>query len=225
MRFVPLISSRSDPGEWVAAGAVALAWDGDVHGGWGQAVRRGMAIPAIHLPQNGTLEEGVEALGWGLNPDFLVLCAPRPATREEGFRLLGRLEALLEAASGRGTKLALRIEGGAEAEVADLLRQARAEAVGFCWHPATADVDALVDRLWCGVCEPSSDLRPLQRLGYRWDMALPARDPEAFRREATVLEVAHPPVLFPADLPPVARPAGPEGELVFGRHWNSEGRP
>lgn len=220
MRFVPLIPSSSEPGRWLPLGPLALAWDGTAQEGWPGALRRGAAVHAIHLPGQAPLEEGLAALRAGLAPDFLVLPAARPESREAGFRLLGHLEGLLEATSGRGTKLALRIAGGAEAVVTDLLRQARAEAVGFCWHPDTADAECLADRLWCGLCEPDSDLRLLQRLGYRWDMALPAVEVDAFRRQAAALEAAHPGVLFPAELPDtvMGRPVVPEEGLVFGRH-------
>lgn len=222
MRFVPLIPSPVEPGPWLSSGPLVLAWEGAAHGDWPAAVRRGAAVHAIHLPGRDPLEEGLEALRAGLGPDFLVFPVEPPASREAGFRLLGHLEALLEATSGRGAKIALRVAGGAEAAVVDLLRQARAEAVGFCWHPGTADAEALADRLWCGLCEPGSDLHGLQRLGYRWDMALPAADPETFRAQAAALAADHPPVLFPAEMPATAlgRPVVPDDSLVFGRHWD-----
>ena len=225
MRFVPLIPSSFDPALWVPLGPLALAWDGAAHRDWPAAVRRGAAVHVVHLPGRTPVEEGLEALRAGLGPDFLVFPVGAPANREAGFRLLGHLEALLEATSGRGIKLALRIEGGAEAPVADLLRQARAEAVGFCWHPGTADPEILADRLWCGICEPGSDLIPLQKLGYRWDMALPAVDPATYGAQAAVLLAAHPAVLFPAEMPTTAlgRPVVPDDSLVFGKHWDREG--
>jgi hypothetical protein len=220
MRFVPQIPSSFDPGSWFPFAPLTLSWDGQVHPDWPQAIRRGLAVHAIHVPGQAPLEEALAALQAALGPDFLILPAARPQNREAGFRLLGMLEALLEATSGRGVKLALRIEGGAEAEVVELLRQARAEAVGYCWHPGTVDAELLADRLWCGVCEPSSDLRPLQKLGYRWDMALPATEPATFRAQAAALEAAHPPVLFPAEMPATAlgRPVVPDDSVVFGRH-------
>lgn len=220
MRFVPLISSSLDPARWVPMGPLALDWDGALHAGWAPAVRRGAAVHVVHLPGRSPVEEALEVLRHGLGPDFLAIPVNRPETREAGFRILGHLESLLEATSGRGPKLALKIEAGAEAALVDLLRQARAEAVGFCWHPGTADAELLADRLWCGVCGPGSDLRPLQRLGYRWDMALPATDPEVFQTQAAVLEAVHPPVLFPAEMPATAlgRPVVPDDSVVFGRH-------
>jgi hypothetical protein len=166
------------------------------------------------------VEEALEVLRLGLGMDFLVIPVQRPEGREAGFRLLGQLETLLEATAGRAVKLALRLEPGAEGPVLDLLRQARGEAVGFCWHPGTLDAEPLADRLWCGICEPGTDLQPLQALGYRWDMALVAEDPRSFRRQADILEAAHPPVLFPAEMPVTAlgRPVVPDASVVFGRH-------
>ncbi|HEY3399572.1 MAG TPA: hypothetical protein VGK03_02980 [Geothrix sp.] len=220
MRFVPQIPSHFDPGPWSSLAPLTLGWGGDLHPGWTPAVRRGLAVHAILLPGQSPVEEGLEALRHALGPDFLIIPVARPANREAGFRLLGHLESLLEVTSGRGVKLALKVEGGAEAAVVELLKQARAEAVGFCWHPSTADAELLADRLWCGVCEPGSDLRLLQKLGYRWDMALPAEDPATFRAQAAALEAAHPPVLFPAEMPATAlgRPVVPDESVVFGSH-------
>jgi hypothetical protein len=118
-------------------------------------------------------------------------------------------------------KLALRLEPGAEATVVDLLKQARAEAVGFCWQPGTLDAELLADRLWCGICEPDSNLKALQHLGYRWDMALPAVDPATYRAQAAGLGAAHPTVWFPAELPTtmLGRPVVPDDSLIFGKHW------
>lgn len=222
MRFVPLILSSSDPGLWTSLAPVALNWAPELHPGWRAYGLRGMAVHVIHLPDEAPVPAALEALRHSLGADFLVLPVPHPRTREAGFRLLGDLEALLEAASGRGVKLALKIEAGGTAAVLDLLRQARGEAVGFCWHEGAEDLEAIADRLWCGLCLPGSDLRPLQHLGYRWDMALTASDPESYRAQASALEAAHPPVLFPAEMPTTAlgRPVVPEEGLVFGRHWD-----
>jgi len=193
-----------------------------MHEQWPQAVRRGLAVHAVLLTGAGRAEEALEVLRQGLGPDFLVLPVRRPENREAGFRILGYLETLLEATSGRGVKVALHLEAGSEAPVLDLLRQAHGEAVGFCWHPGILDAEPLADRLWCGVCEPGTDLRPLQALGYRWDMAMAAEDPEAFRADARVLQAAHPTVLFPAEMPTTAlgRPVVPDDSLVFGKHWD-----
>jgi len=222
MRFVPLIPSNFDPAPWLALAPVMLRWEGALHPGWAPAVRRGLAVHAVHLPGTAPVEEGLEVLRLGLGQDFLVIPVVCPQGREAGFRLLGHLESLLEATSGRGIKLALRLEPGAEAAVLDLLRQAHGEAVGFCWHPGIMDAEPLADRLWCADGLPGTDLRALQALGYRWDMALPAEDPDAFRTQAAALEAVHPPVLFPAEMPATAlgRPVVPDDSLVFGKHWD-----
>ncbi len=222
MRFAPLIPSSFDPEPWLSLAPVMLRWDGSLHAGWSPAVRRGLAIHAVHLVGEAPVEEGLAVLHQGLGLDFLVIPVRRPDNREAGFRLLGALESLLEATSGRGVKLALRLEAGAEVAVPELLRQAHGEAVGFCWHPGIHDAEPLADRLWCGVCEPATDLRPLQALGYRWDMALTAEDPALFRAQAALLEAAHPAVLFPAQRPATAlgRPVVPDDSLVFGKHWD-----
>lgn len=222
MRFVPFLPCSVDPGPWRALGPVALRWDGDPDPRWEAEALRGLAIHAIHLPGTAPVAEALEALRRRvLVPDFIVVPVARPGSREAGFRLLGDLEALLEATSGRGVKVALRLEADAEEPVLELLRQAHGEAVGFCWHAGTGDLEALADRLWTGICEPGADLRPLQRLGYRWDMALPAVDPGRYRAEAEALEAAHPPVIFPEELPATAlgRPVVPDPDVAMGKHW------
>ncbi len=220
MRFIPLLPSSFDPAPWLALAPVMLRWDGTLHRAWPLATRRGLAVHAVHLSGVGPVEEALEVLRLDLGLDFLVLPVAPPENREAGFKFLGKLEILLEATSGRGVKLALHLEPGAETPVLDLLRQAHGEAVGFCWHPGIQDAEPLADRLWCGICEPGTDLRPLQALGYRWDMALVAHDPHSFRTQADLLQAAHPPVLFPAEPPtmPLGRPVVPDDSLVFGRH-------
>jgi len=222
MRFLPQISSQFDPAPWVSLAPLMLRWDGTLHEGWPRAVRLGLAIHAVHLSGPSPVEEALTVLGHNLGPDFLVIPVSRPEGREAGFRLLGQLETLLEATSGRGIKLALNLEAGAERAVLELLRQAHGEAVGFCWHPGIQDAEPLADRLWCAVCTPGTDLRSLQCLGYRWDMALAAEDPETFRAQAAELEAKHPAVLFPAEMPATAlgRPIVPDDSLVFGKHWD-----
>ena len=223
MRFVPLIPCGLDPSPWRALGPVALHWEGAADPRWEAEALRGLPIHTVHLPGKAPVSDALEVLHRRhLGPDFLVIPVAHPANREAGFRFLGDLEALLEATSGRGVKLALKVETGATAAVQELLRQARCEAVGFCWHAGIEDLEALADRLWTGVCGPGADLRPLQRLGYRWDMALPAPDPAAFREQAAVLAAAHPPVLFPAEPPATARgrPVVPDPGVVLGRHWD-----
>jgi len=224
MRFVPLIPTDFDPVPWFTEGAVALRWAGE-NPAWTQAVRQGIWVAAVDLPGQDPLAEALAALGARLNPDFLLVPVGLPTNREGGFRFLGLLEALLEATSGRGVKLALKLAPGSEAAVLEFLKQARAEAVGFCWHPGLGDPEPLADRLWFGLCEPGSDLRGLQKLGYRWDMALPAEDPEGFHGQVAALAVAHPAVIFPAVLPTTAlgRPVLPDDSVVFGSAWRQEG--
>jgi len=220
MRFVPLLSSSFDPDPWQSLAPVVLRWEGRLHPGWAAAVRRGVAVHAVVLTGVSPVEEALEILRHGLGADFLVLPVALPGNREAGFRLLGALETLLEATAGRGVKLALHLEPGAEAAVLDLLRQAHGEAVGFCWHPGIHDAEPLADRLWCGLCDADTDLKPLQALGYRWDMALAAGTPEQFRVRSSALAAAHPPVLFPAEMPATAlgRPVVPDEGVVFGAH-------
>lgn len=223
MQFVPLVPSALDPTPWLGLGPVALRWEGEPDPRWEAEALRGLPVHAVHLPGVAPVVEALSVLQRrSLGPDFLVVPVARPANREAGFRFLGDLEALLEATAGRSVKLALRLEPGAAAPVLDLLRQARGEAVGFCWHAGCEDLEALADRLWTGLCEPGADLRPLQRLGYRWDMALPAADPALFRDQAAALAAAHPPVLFPAELPATAlgRPVVPDPDVVLGKHWD-----
>lgn len=222
MRFVPLLPSSFEPAPWLSLGPVTLQWDGVLDEGWRSSLRGGPAIHAVFLSGHSLVAEALEVLRQGLGPDFLVLPVHKPETREAGFQLLGQLETLLEATSGRGTKLALRLEAGAEAKVIGLLREAHGEAIGFCWHPGILDPEPLADRLWYGVCEAGTDLRPLQALGYRWDMALAAQEPGSYCRQAAALAAVHPPVLFPAEMPATAlgSPVMPDDSLVFGRHWD-----
>lgn len=222
MRFVPLLSSSIDPAPWARHGSVVLRWEG-LHPGWSTEVRRGLVLAAMVLPGREPLNEALEVLQARLDPDFLILPVGRFPNRAGGLRFLGLLESLLEATSGRAVKLALQLASGAEPQVLELLKQARAEAVGFCWHPGNLDPEPLADRLWFGICEAYSNLAPLQRLGYRWDMALPAQSPASFREEAAVLAAAHPPVLFPEVLPATAlgRPVLPDAQVVLGAAWSS----
>jgi hypothetical protein len=224
MRFIPLLPSSFDPAPWLTLAPVMLRWDDTLHGAWPAAARRGVAVHAVHLSGSATVEEALAVLRFGLGLDFLVLTVSRPGSREAGFKLLGQLELLLEVTSGRGVKLALRLDADAQAPVLELLRQSHGEAVGFCWHPGVQDAEPLADRLWCGVCEPGTDLRPLQDLGYRWDMALAASTPEIFRAQAALLQAAHPAVLFPAEPPTtLGRPLEPDDSLVFGKHLQRDG--
>jgi len=82
-----------------------------------------------------------------------------------------------------------------------LLREARGEAVGFCWDARIgAALEPIADRLFCAVGEPGDDFRPIQALGYRWNLAVPAEDPAVLLRVAAAIERDFPPVLFPAGL-------------------------
>jgi hypothetical protein len=220
MRFVPLIPSTIDPEPWLSLAPLMLKWEGALHQGWARAAGRGVAIHAAHLLGESTVEEALEVLRHRLGVDFLVIPVRKPESREAGFRLLGQLETLLEATSGWGVKLALRLEPEAQGPVLELLRQAHGEAIGFCWHPGLQDPEPLADRLWCGICEPGTDLRPLQALGYRWDMALAAGEPAQFQSQSAALEAAHPAVLFPAQMPATAlgRPVVPDASVVYGSH-------
>src|ERR1035438_413869 len=87
MRFVPLIPSSFHPEPWLSLTPLMLRWDGVLHPGWGPAVRRGLAIHAVHLPGESPVEEGLEVLRHGLGVDFLVIPVRRLDTREVGFRL------------------------------------------------------------------------------------------------------------------------------------------
>ena len=151
-----------------------------------------------------------------MNPDFLVVTVGALPDRAAGFALLGLLETLLEVVQGR-VKVALRLDPAVQAVVLTLLREARAEAVGFCY--SGGDPEPLADRLWCAV--GGADLAPLRALGYRWNVALPATDPEAFRSEAARLEAAHPSVLFPERMPDtvLGRPIVEDPSVTFGAHW------
>lgn len=225
MLFIPMLPSSFDPAPWLALAPMMLRWDGTLHGAWPLAARRGLAVHAVHLSGAANVEEALAVLRLNLGPDFLVIPVRRPENREAGFKLLGQLETLLEATSGWSVKLALRLDADAQAPVLELLRQARGEAVGFCWHPGIQDAEPLADRLWCGVCDPGTDLRPLQALGYRWDMALAADTPETFCAQAALLQAAHPAVLFPAEPPTTALglPVVPDDSLVFGKHLQRDG--
>lgn len=156
------------------------------------------------------------ALRQGLNPDFLVIPVEALPDRATGFALLGLLEMLLEVVQGR-LKLALRMHPEAQASVLTLLREARAEAVGFCY--SGGDPEPLADRLWCAV--GGADLAPLRALGYRWNVALPATDPAAFQAEAARLSAAHPAVYFPERLPDtmLGRPVVADPSVTLGAHW------
>ncbi len=202
MRFVPLVPSEIDPGPWKPFQAVELAWNERFHAHW---LRAGIPVHAIHLgdaPWSEALGEmAMDALRARLEPDFLVLKAGAPDNRMENSRFLSVLEGLLEITQGSGVKLALRPSPGSAPALARTLKEARGEAVGFCWDGSVGvDLDAISDRLFCAVGAPGDDLAGLRALGYRWNVALPSQDPVAARLALDALGAAHPPVYFPAGM-------------------------
>ena len=206
MRFVPLIPSDLDPAPWRRQPAVELAWTGQLHPSWGQA---GPELHAIHLPAQpwtGALGDTVLAvLRPRLELDFLVIPAACPRDRLASSSFMAVLEGLLEVTQGTGVKLALLPGPGEAKGLVKLLKAARGEAVGFCWNSAlNPDLDCISDRLFCAVGTPSEDFADLQRLGYRWNLALPGQEPGPFQATRTRLEQAFPAVLFPAGLAPQA---------------------
>ncbi|HJW09603.1 MAG TPA: hypothetical protein VJ483_08225 [Holophagaceae bacterium] len=231
MRFIPLLPSSHDPASWPGLRDAELAWTGSLHAGWSALPRRGGGIHAVHLPVqklgDRAVEGAVEALrlAGALNPDFLVLPVPRPEGRKEAFAFLGTVESLLEALHPRGLKLALRPGPGAEAELARLMKESRGEAVGYCWHEGVGDLEAISDRLFCAVGSAGADLAPLQRLGYRWNLALEAADASGFAAMALDLEARFPAVVFPAEMPQevMGRPVVPDPLVTFGRPSDARG--
>lgn len=205
MRIVPLIPSSHAPGPWRPFPAAELVWTGTLDPDW---VRPdpGPPVHALHLPWQpwgpALGEAALAALRPGLGADFLVLRAAPPQGRAETSAFMGVLEGLLEVTQARRAKLALRPAPGAAPELVRLLREARGEAVGFCWDAGVgADLDCIADRLFCAVGDPGDDFRPIQALGYRWNLAIPAEDPAALLRLAAGIAHDFPPVLFPAGLP------------------------
>jgi hypothetical protein len=173
------------------------------------------------------VELAAEALrqAGALGLDFLVLPASKPEGRKEAFALLGAVEALLEATHPRGLKLALRPGPGAEAELARLMKECRGEAVGYCWHEGVRDLEPISDRLFCAAGTEHSDLAALQRLGYRWNLAVEAGDPASFTEAKARLEAAYPSVLFPAEMPDqvMGRPVVADPSVTFGRPFDARG--
>jgi hypothetical protein len=203
MRIVPLLPSSCAPGPWRAFPAAELAWDGALHPDWTRPVAGGPPVHALHLPDlpwgPGLGETALAALRPGLGADFLVLRAPLPQGRTGEAAFMAVLEGLLEVTRGQ-PKLALRPAPSAAPGLVQRLRAARGEAVGFCWDAALgADLDCISDRLFCAVGEPGDDFRPIQRLGYRWNLAIPAADPDALLLAAADIARAFPPVLFPEE--------------------------
>ena len=207
MRIVPLLPSSTPPGPWRRFPAAELAWDGTLHPAWiapagADPAGSVPAVHALHLPEQpwgpGLGEAALAALRPRTGADFLVLRAGAPEGRSGLSAFLSTLEGLLEVAQGQGLKLALRPRPGAAPALVRHLREARGEAVGFCWDAAqTPDLDCFSDRLFCAVGEPGDDFGPIQRLGYRWNLAIPAGDPESHGRLAARILLDYPPVLFP----------------------------
>lgn len=222
MRYLPLLPSTLDATPWPSD--VELRWEGQLHPTWRRPAR---GVHAVHLPAreygDRMLQEAAGVFQAGLQPDFLILPVTALADRAQGFSLLGTLEMLLEIARGR-FKLALRLEPELQGPVLQLLREARAEAVGFCY--AGGDPEPMADRLWCAVAGEGTgvDLARLQALGYRWNVALAARTPESFAAEAAHLEAAHPSVLFPERLPDtmLGRTVVPDPSVTLGAHWEGK---
>jgi hypothetical protein len=202
MRFVPLLSSRTDPAPWRAFEALELVWEGGEPGSW---LRVGAAIHALHVPR---LELAAEAAGQvlpallALGADFLVLQAPAPGDLKAQSTLLRTLEVLLEVLAGRGPRLLLRPEPGAAPALARLLGAVRAEAVGYCWDVGVgADLEHIWDRIHGAVARPGDDLEPLARLGYRWNVAVPFLEPATAASVLARLAAEHPLTPFPLEVP------------------------
>ncbi len=229
MRFVPLILSSSAPENWAAFRNVELRWDGHLHADWEISVRNGLAIHALHLPPMpwgiDLLEMALEALHPRLGADFLVIPTDAPTGRQATSAFLQGIEALLERTSGRGVKIALRPSQGALKGLLALLKEARGEAVGFCWDPDVGlDLELISDRLYTavgGMNGMEDDYTALQRTGYRWNLAMEGKPTELPSR-IKALEAKYPTVFFPAEMPTTAlgRPIVPDESLIFGAHWN-----
>ena len=231
MRCLPLLPSSLEPTAWAGIRDADLRWTGGMHPDWSAFSRQGGALHALHLPETRLGDKAVEAAAEALcqaaslGLDFLVLPVPRPAGRKDEFAFLGTVESLLEALHPRGMKLAIRPGPGAETGLAQLLKQSRGEAVGFCWHEGVQDLEAISDRLFCALGGPDADLAPLQRLGYRWNLALEAPDAAAFGAMRAALEARFPAVIFPAEMPTHAlgRPVLPDPSVTFGRPSDARG--
>ncbi len=227
MRFVPLIPSSSAATSWAAFKDMELRWDGGLYVGWEGLARSGLAFHALHLPPakwgNALVEMALEALRPRLGADFLVLRAHVPVGRLATSAFLQTLEALLEHTSGRGVKLALRPAKDAVRGLITLLKEARGEAVGFCWDSEIGpDLELISDRLYTAVGGAGDDYTALQRTGYRWNLALEG-GPAELSSTIGALERKYPPVFFPAEMPTttLGRPIVPDENLIFGAHWTA----
>jgi hypothetical protein len=227
MRFLPLLPSGSEAAPWLDFHAVELEWEGFLGAGWAEAVRGGREVHALHLRpepwKDPLVETALAAFRTRLGIDFLVLRAGAPATRWGKAGFFGILEALLEAATPMGVKIVLRPEPGSVAALLELLREAKADGVGFCWDDGLGpELDLMADRVRCAVGAASVDPAPLQRWGYRWNMAVPGADPGQLAAVLDGLRGKHPTVLFPAEMPSHAlgRPVVPDPEVTLGRIWD-----
>lgn len=227
MRFVPLIPSSSAPENWIGFRDVELKWGGQLHTEWEISVRSGLAIHALHLPPRpwgiGLLETALEALHPRLGADFLVIPTDAPTGRQATAAFLQGLEALLERTSGRGVKLALRPSKGSLPGLLALLKEARGEAIGFCWDPDVGvELELISDRLYTAVGGVEDDYTALQRTGYRWNLAMEG-EPAELPAIIQALVEKYPTVYFPAEMPATAlgRPIVPDESLIFGAHWNA----
>lgn len=230
MRFLPLLSSGLEAAPWLGLREAELAWDGVLGPGWAEAAGGGFGVHALHLRpcpwKDPLLDQALGALATRLGTDFLVVPAAAPSTRWGQARFLGILETLLELATPLGAKVVLRPEPGSVAALLALLREAKADAVGFCWDPALAgELDLMADRLRCAVGPEGVDPRPLQHWGYRWNMAIPGDDPAVLGEHLDRLRREHPGVLFPAEMPTAAlgRPVVPDPDVSFGRLYDRGG--
>lgn len=215
MRFVPLIPSEFDPAPWAGFAAAELAWSGELHPEWALSSPPVHALHFAPAPWTPALGEGVmAALRPRLDPDFLVLHADLPGSRQAWGAFLSVLEGLLELVQGRRVKLALRPAPGAAPELSRHLREVRGEAVGFCWDGVLGrDLESISDRIFCAVGTPGDDLAPLRDLGYRWNVAVPASSPGEAGPVLDALEHAFPDTLFPPHLM-----ASPDPAVKLGPH-------
>ena len=79
-----------------------------------------------------------------------------------------------------------------------LLKEVRCDAVGYCWDETLGEaLEVISDRLFCAVGAPGADYPSLQRLGYRWNVAIPATDPMPTTQMLARLEESHPMIYFP----------------------------
>jgi hypothetical protein len=84
------------------------------------------------------------------------------------------------------------------------------------------DIESISDRLHCAVGRPDTDPRPLQRWGYRWNLAVPGEDPAVVGPVLERMRRDFPPVLFPAEMPTtvLGRQVVPDPDVSLGRIWD-----